>query len=408
MGLYKSAAPSGSGRMGALWTLSNIAESAVVKFGCMGHMAYGRTFLHRIGSFGARLYSTHISESDIAMGDTSRLSMAIEHIVKQDKVKAVFLLPSAVPEIIGVDLAAIAREMSPQLPDIKIISLPVGGFDVCEHRGIEQTLLLLAQTLPKDTAPTQQPTFNIIGSCADMFRFHADSREVSRLASNAFSMKRLCAMTFGTSISELEQMGGAHINLVIRREGEPAARHLRQRFGTPYLLCRPYGISGTLDWIGQVERLSEIPADKEYLRREKERVSEQISAMRLVFSRFLRAHRYESKLVLAGHADVLAGIAACGKEIFGFDEYAAYCDCPDMADADTVYLAEQAKAKLAKDRRGFLMGSGELLRMANRDKSLQIANPDDLWRHAYEPPLVGLRGAVNLAAIWSNEIMRKI
>ncbi|MDR2022074.1 MAG: hypothetical protein LBQ71_02205 [Hungatella sp.] len=78
-----------------------------------------------------------------------------------------------------------------------------------------------------------------------------------------------------------------------------------------------------------------------------------------------------------------------------------YCDCPHMA-----YLDDKAKERIAGDSRGILMGSGELLHMAKRDQSLQIATPDDIWRHSYEPPLVGFRGAVNLAAVWANEIMR--
>ncbi len=405
MGLYKTAPPL-SGRMGALWCLSGIAQSAVVEFGCMGHMAYGRTFLHRMGSFGGKLYSTHIGETDIAMGDTSRLTSAVEWVSETQGIKTIFLLPSSVPEVIGIDLKALAQELSPQFPDTRLIPLTAGGFDVCGHKGVELTLLELCKTFPKEMPLSVQPSFNIIGSCADMFRFHADAAEIARLASGALGMEHLCTMTSGTSISKLETMGAAHLNFVIRREGEAAAKYLKERFGTPYLMARPYGIQGTLDWLEAAASLWGRPVDKAFIRQEKENAMEQIAPIQAVLGRFLRVHREENRLILAGHADVVQGIGEYGKECFGFTTTDCYCDCPHMAGPHMAYLDDDAKERIANDSRGILMGSGELLRMAKRDQSLQIATPDDIWRHSYEPPLAGFRGAVNLAAVWANEMMR--
>lgn len=405
MGLHKTAPPL-SGRMGALWCLSGIAQSAVLEFGCMGHMAYGRTFLHRMGSFGGKLYSTHIGETDIAMGDTGRLSGAVEWLSETQDIKTIFLLPSSVPEVIGTDLKAIARELSPQFPDTRLIPLTAGGFDMSGHKGVELTLLELCRTFPKEMPKTEQPSFHIIGSCADMFRFHADAAEAARLVSGALGMKHLSTMTSGTSVSQLETLGAAHLNIVLRREGEAAAKYLKERFGTPYLTARPYGIQGTLDWLEHAAALCGRQADKAFIIQEKEHALEQIAPMQSVLSRFLRVHKEENRLILAGHADAVPGIAEYGKECFGFTQANCYCDCPEMADGDMAYLDDGAKERIKNDPKGFLMGSGELLRMANRDQSLQIATPDDVWRHAYEPPLVGFRGAVNLAAVWTNEMMR--
>lgn len=405
MGLYKTAPPL-SGRMGSLWCLSGIAQSAVIEFGCMGHMAYGRTFLHRMGSYGGKLYSTHIGETDIAMGDTSRLTRAVEWVSENQGIKTIFLPSSSVPEVIGIDLKALAQEMTPQFPDTRLIPLTAGGFDVSGHKGVEFTLLELCKTLPKEVQQTEQPTFNIIGSCADMFRFHADAAEIARLASGAFGMEHLCTMTSASSISQLETLGAAHFNFVIRREGEAAAKYLKERFGTPYITGRPYGIQGTLDWLEDAAAICGRQADKSFIRQEKENALEQISPMQSVLARFLRVHRGENKLVLAGHADVVPGIAEYGKECFGFSRTECYCDCPEMAGKDMAYLDDSAKERVAYNSNGFLMGSGELLHMAKRDQSLQIAVPDHIWRHAYEPPLAGFRGAVNLAAVWTNEMVR--
>ena len=406
MGLYKTTPPL-SGRMGALWSLSSISESAVIEFGCMGHMAYGRTFLHRMGALGGKLYSTHIGETDIAMGDTSRLSKAVKQVSVSEGVKTIFLLPSSVPEIIGTDLEAVALELSPQFPDTEIIPMPAGGFDACGHKGIEQVLLQLAKSFSKAGEKTKELTFNMIGSCADLFNFMPDVAEIERLVTGAFCAKRLCTMTSDTSVSELKNMGKAHFNLVIRREGEAAAKYLLKHFGTPYLTARPYGIEGTVDWLSQISESFELRINKEFMQREKERASAQIAPIQIVLTRFLRAHKEASELILAGHADVVSGIAAYGKEAFGFDETLCYSDCSCMSKDQIACLTDAFKPERIQNRKGFLMGSAELLRLSDRGAHLQIANPDSLWHHAYEPPLVGFRGAVRLATAWANEMMER-
>lgn len=406
MGLYKTAPPL-SGRMGALWCLSGIEDSAVVEFGCMGHMAYGRTFLHRMGSFGSKLYSTHIGETDIAMGSTGRLTATIEQIAEKDGIHTIFLLPSSVPEMIGIDLNAIAYELAPQFPEVRLIPLSAGGFAICGHKGVELTLLQLARELPQQTKRTDAPTFNIIGSCADLFRCQPDNYEIIRLMSGAFSMNLLCSLSAGSRISHLEKMGGAHINLVIRREGEPAARLLQERFGTPYVLCRPYGITGTLAWMEETASLCGIQLAKEFLQNEQKKTLEEILPMRIVLSRFLRAHKDEARLILAGHGDVVSGIAGFAKEELAFEKTECYCDCPEMAGQNMIYLDDDRKKQIAQEPKGFLMGSGELLHLAQKDPTLQIASHDNRWHHAYEPPLVGFRGAVTLTAMLVNEMMKK-
>lgn len=403
MGLYKTAPPL-SGRMGALWSLASVRDAAVIEFGCMGHMVYGRTFLHRMGVHGGHLYSTHLGETDIAMGDTSRLFKTVRYLMDEERPNTIFLLPSSVPEIIGVDLDALSRELSAQFPETRFFPVSAGGFGLRGHQGVEQTLLQLAGKLPKDSDKTQTPTFNIIGSCADMFRFGPDAAELSRLMEGAFHVKPLCVMTSDAGVAELERMGGAHMNLVIRREGEAAAQALQKRFGTPYLSARPYGIQGTGDWLRKIESLCGIGIDGVFLEKETAKTVEELLPLRAILQRFLRAHPEESALTLAGHADVVSGIAEFAEAEFGFRQCRRYCDCPDTQTSDMPYLGDKEKRAAADETRGFLMGSGELLRMAKRDGRMQIAYPDDMWRHNYEPPFAGFRGAVHLASLWVNEV----
>lgn len=405
MGLHRFK-PLPSGRMGILWTLATIRDTALVEFGCMGHMFYGGVTLKRAGVHGGcKLYSTHIDETDIALGGTSRLRAAFANVVKRHQPRVIFLLPSSIPEVIGTDIPALCEELQKEYPDVRLLPFGYGGFDVTQHRGVQEALLLLAKALPVDTEKTPQPTFNIIASCADLFRFQADAKEILRMLEGAFGMKPLCLLTSHTCLEEIEKMGGAHINLVIRREGEPAARHLQKRFGTPYLLGRPYGIEGTARWLEEIAQIAGLTAAAAFLKAEREISRRQLASVMPHFRHIVRAHPEEALLSLGGHADVVRGILSFGCGELSLTRGKCWCDSPDMGSGDIPYFSEDKWARVIQEhKKGYLMASGEALEWAGRGSDMQISNPDTKWRlHPYEPPFMGFRGAVHLANLWINE-----
>lgn len=405
MGLYKTS-PMQSGRMGALWCLSGIRESAVVEYGCMGHMVYGRTFLHRLGSQGSRLYSTHISEAGITMGDTDRLKRTVAQVSDLEGIGAIFLLASSTPEVAGVDLEAAVLELATEFPDIPLIPMGVGGFDRTGSKGVEETLLRLAKRLPKPVGRTEKPSFNLIGSCADLYGFIPDAMELTRIVEGTFHADLLCCMTSDTSVSALEQVGAAHFNFVLRREGVAAAEYLEKQFGTPWLYARPYGIHGTLDWAKQTEERLNLIADQDFLAAEQRFALEQAQPMLTALSRYLHTHSMDSRIVLCGHGDVVSGIAEYMRQELEFKSIERYCDDPGMTMPEMAYLTDELKETLSRREDGFLMASGELIQMAGRNRTLQISLPDDRWHHRYEPPFVGFRGAIHLLTMLTNDMQR--
>lgn len=409
MGLYKFKPPM-SGRMGILRTLASIHGAALVEYGCMGHMQYGRVFLEQAGVSGAcRLYSTHIDETDISLGDTGRLHRAITEIIRYDRPEIVFLLPSSVPTVIGTDLPAVCEELRMDFPEVRLLDFGFGGFDIFGYRGVQEALLLLARTLPRQVEKTPQPTYNIIGSCADMFRFQADAEELVRMMAGAFGMRPVCVMTSDTRVEQIEQIGSAHINLVIRREGEPAARYLKERFETPYLIGRPYGIEGTIRWIEEIAEISGNQPNPHFMRAEKEKAKSLLSPSLRVFEHIIRSHPEEATISLGGHADVVKGIGAYAEKELSLTKGDCWCDCRDMASKDVPYYAEdQWTQAITAQKKGVLMASGEALKWAGRNLELQIANPDVKWRLSpYDPPFVGFRGAIHLAGLWLNAILEQ-
>ena len=360
MGLHKFSPPL-SGRMGTLRTLASIRGAALLEYGCMGHMMYGRVFLNKAGlSEGCKLYSTHIDETDIAMGDTGRLERAIAEIVRRDRPRIVFLLPSAVPTVIGTDLKAICRELQPKYPQVRLLPFGHGGFDVYGYRGVQEALLLLAKTLPVDAKRTPGPSFNLIGSCADLFRFQADAAELLRILKGAFGMEPVCVMTSDTAVGQIEAMGSAHLNLVIRREGLPAAEHLQGRFGIPYLYERPYGIEGTAQWLEKIATLTGLAPNRVFISGEKEQAKTQLAPAAVTLGHFRRSHAEETAICIGGHADIVKGVHAFATDEMGFQPGVCWCDSPDMAGADIPYFAETEWAKaIQAQEKGLLMASGE-------------------------------------------------
>lgn len=405
MGLCRTA-PVPSSRMGALWCVAGVSEAVVVEYGCMGHGVYGRTFLNRWGARGAKLVSTHLSETDIALGSADRLDRAVDDVIARDAPKAVLLLPSSTPEVIGFDLEAAALELRGRHPEVPIAVLETGGFDKHVSTGVEQALCCVVRALVRAVPRTEHLSFNIIGACADLLGCLPDAREVARLMSGAFGAEHICRLAAATSASEVERMGAAHINLVLRQEGVACARELERQFGTPWVVGRPYGIEGTQRWLRAVADALGVEADEAFMHAEARQAARELEPMRATITRFARMHADEPRVALVGHADVVDGIARMVTDELGLSRVERYCDDPGRARPDLPFATDEVKRALASRTHGLLLGSGELQQMAGGAPVGQISLPDGHWHHSFEPPLLGFRGAVHLTSLMANAIGR--
>jgi nitrogenase molybdenum-iron protein alpha/beta subunit len=397
-----------SGRMGIFWAIAGIREAAVVEFGCMGHNLFNTNALRRAGiheDTGARLYTTYIDESDIAMGDISRIAATIRQAIDFTHPKVVFLQPSAVPEVIGTDLYAIANLLAEDFPETKIVAVGRGSFAISQHSGVQEALVSLVKALPGDTEKSRGCAFNIIGSCPDLYRYGADAEEIIRLMRGAFGAECGCALSSDTSVTKIEQMGGACLNLVTRREGIPAAKFLEERFGAPWVYGRPYGIDGSSDWLRSVGEALAMEPDRSFLESERSLALTQIDFAREYLKDSAWEYPEDAVLDIGGHYDVVKGILRFATTELPLKKGTCWCDCPEMGDEDIPYFDEDRWAALVEDhKKGYLMFSGEALLWAGKNTSLQIANPDIGFRiHPYDPPFVGFRGAVHLVNLWINE-----
>ena len=89
--------PTPSDRMGILWSLLTIDNTVILEYGPAGTTHFS------MGLFGElninqenHLFTTHMSEDDVVMGDTKRLEEAIIEIDRNLNPKVIFIVASSV------------------------------------------------------------------------------------------------------------------------------------------------------------------------------------------------------------------------------------------------------------------------------------------------------------------------
>ncbi len=396
MGLYRMTPPP-SARMGALWTLGCVGEIGVVEYGAMGHMLYQSVLLERLGGAQkADIISTHIDEQDIATGRTRRLAAGLDALIENSHPKAVILLPSIIPAVIGIDLAAVSGELQGRHPGIQLLTLPLTRLAAHANQGVEQALLLMAEHFPKLQGEPVPLTYNLLGVCPDRYNFDADAKEVRRLLYGAFGARCLCGFSAGASVSGMQAMGAAQVNVVLRREALLAAQALKKRLGTPYICPNLYGLAGINAMLRDLAPFFEREPDAEFIREEQVQAESMRKAAKPLLSRYgMRA----AKVSLGGPADVVKGLRAFLQDDLGIRIGLCWCDDPGQAEDGLPFIPEdELMEAMETDDSALLLADGEWTRRLDGHRpALQIAHPSPGRKLLYPyAPFVGIRGVINL------------
>lgn len=403
MGLYRYA-PKPSGRMGLLWTLGGIPDTAVLEFGSMGHMLYAERWLYQSAPFNkGKVYATHLDEKDIALGINKRFFQALDEIIAENPKVTIFLLPSTVPSITGVDMEDLCFEAREKYEN-PIILLKKGSFHEKLHDGIEEGLFRLVNDFAKKEKKekSKEVTFNIIGSCIDVAKYHADVCEIKRMLKEALGMEAVCVLTSDTTMEQVKNMGSTHINLVIRKEGLKAAQALKDTFGTEYIYGRPYGYEGTVRWLREIADALNLTLNDNFIEKEIEEGQQALSYCHTNAAGF----RQET-ISIGGNYDVVKGIMDFATKEVGLLKKHIWCDVKEYEDAEVPYQSEEDLIKhLNNEYTGILMADSVAFDMTGRNSNLIINRGlNNRLFNPYETPYVGFRGALNLCDLWLDELM---
>ena len=101
MSLYRYL-PVPSDRMGIIWALLTVPDAIILEYGPAGTTHYSVSAYGAMGlETNQKIFTTHLSQDDVIMGDVSRLEQAIIEIDQNYHPKILFVISSAVISVIG-------------------------------------------------------------------------------------------------------------------------------------------------------------------------------------------------------------------------------------------------------------------------------------------------------------------
>ena len=298
--------PTPSDRMGIIWSLLAVQGAIVLEYGPAGTTHYSLGLYGGLGlRFQNRMFTTHMSEDDVVMGDVTRLEDAIVELDKNYAPKVIFVVASSVAAVIGTDIKGVCRYMQNEVK-AKLIAFEQGGFRGDYSIGLAETYKLLVRNLPRKGVVQEKGVYNIIGASAWRYRMESDIWEIKNLLSEALDLSCNACLCCDTSVEELEDMGQAQVNIVLGNEGLAAAKYLEEKFGTPYVYAVPYGYSSTMSFLAQVgEAVGREPDSMVLLRLQtKEKSLSRLSLFTMM------GNNKPRKAVVKGDYDLVQGVSA--------------------------------------------------------------------------------------------------
>lgn len=386
--------------MGILWTLATMKDAVILEFGCMGHSVYFYKWLDQLCTPNhAAIYATHISEKEIAFGDMERLKDSIHQIEEELHPKYIFLLPSSVPEMIGMDLEAFCMEMESEF-NAKLIHFKNGGFKASFYDGVEEGLF----TTVKQIAVNRQKkkgTYSVIGSCADYAHYKADLEEVKRIMSNCFGYTLTCALSSDTTIDEIEEIASSEVVIVLRQEGLKCANYLEKQYGIPFCYQSTYGLEATLSFCERIKQILQIDYNRAFLEKEEAEVQCAIQLVKQYQKHFGKLRQ----ITICGPYDAAKGISNFMKQDLGLECITALtiqknkgdmevCNWDELYDSvgQGLYFANYDIVKKAGLHEGYML---------SREYQSYDINP-------YHAPFLGFRGVLNLCELLFEFIQKEI
>ena len=393
--------PTPSDRMAAMWTLLGVSDAVILEYGPAGTTHYCMSFYGEMGlSPDNSLFTTHMSEDDVVMGDVTRLEQALRELDREYRPRLIFVVASSIASVIGTDVRGVCRYMQPEL-HARLVVIEGGGFRGDYTVGLRETYPALVEAMARPCDP-RPGTYNVLGASAGAYRIESDLGELDRLLREGFGFSRIAALGARCTLAELEQLGAAQLNLVLRAEALPVARLLEEKFGTPYLYGVPYGYGGTGAWLEQVSARTGVPIS-EALRAELEARRPRVTEFRM-YARMYRNRADRPGACIVADYDTALGLAGLCEEL---DIPAQTILCPHtLRDLESPDPRVRHPAN-ERERLDILAGQRKKLLFAD-DISIHAAPADNtgvcvalpLVHHsqiATHLPLMGLRGADAIA-----------
>ena len=189
------------------------------------------------------IFISGLSEMDAILGSDEKLVREISEAALSLQPKFIALASSPIPYLSGQDMPALARLIG-RNTGIPAFFIPTNGMHdyVC---GAGAALGAIAEGIPEPKGQRRARTINILGMTP--LDFAPGSLACLKEKLKGMGWEVLGCWAMESSMEDLQRAGEAKVNLVVSALGLPAAKVLRDRFGTPWVAGIPVdGLEKTL------------------------------------------------------------------------------------------------------------------------------------------------------------------
>ncbi len=187
------------------------------------------------------IFISGLSEIDAILGSDDKLIHDVVSAARQLSPRFIAICGTPVPMMSGTDLPAIAAIVE-EKTGITTFGFSTNGMH-SYVQGAGMALSALASRFPGTVEKTVPRGVNILGATPLDFALSGTETSI-RAALRARGFSTVSCWAMGSTLEELGRAGAAEVNLVISSAGFAAAKTLRERFGTPYVVGVPVGCFG--------------------------------------------------------------------------------------------------------------------------------------------------------------------
>lgn len=305
--------PNPSDRMAIVWSLLSIKDSLILEYGPAGTTHFSMGLYGSLGvDWKQVLFTTHMYEDDVVMGDVSRLEKAIVELDTNYHPKVIFVLASSISSVIGTDIKGVCNYMQKEV-NARLIAFEQGGFRGDYSVGLTEVYKLLVNNLVEANSEKKEGTYNIIGASMGNYRMASDIWEIKNLMKEGFSYTLNTCLCSQTSVDQIKQMAAAELNIVLSFEGLEAAELLLERYNIPYVYMAPYGYRQTLEFLQKVSEIVKKPIHKSLQMRIKGKLNN--LAMYKMAGMMGRKPRFNYKAIVKGNYDLVKNMSSYLEEV---------------------------------------------------------------------------------------------
>ena len=186
------------------------------------------------------IFISGLTEIDAVMGNDEKFLSDIKEAAGELHPKFIALVSSPIPFMNGTDFPALAKVLETET-GIPAFAVPTNGMHDYVYgagKALEEIARRFVSEQMEDRNGSER-TVNLLGATPLDF---GPISKVEELKKNLeqYGWKTISTWAMGDSLEDLAQAGKAEMNLVISSVGLRAAKMLKEKYGTPYVIGTPY------------------------------------------------------------------------------------------------------------------------------------------------------------------------